>query len=351
MQENIDINHINRENTTQLIEEQLFNLITRQFPDNENNNIEIKTDEVIPELPKLKKDRVKGAKYLHKGEIKIWDGERLRCKHDKRKDLCKECGGSAFCKHGKHKSRCKECGGSAFCKHDKRKDLCKECGGSAFCEHGKIKAYCKECGGSAFCKSCKFVTGKKKYVSKEDKYVKLCADCFYKEYPDEKKVPSRYKRKQHYIHEKIKEIYGEDFFQYDKTIQGCDGGESSCSRREPDWFVDLFRYVLHVECDEGQHIDRESSCESKRMMQLFQDTNNRPMVCIRFNPDKYTNSHGEKVKGCFTFDEKNNIVVDAQEFERRFEILTDKINEYLEIETKPEKEVSLEYLFYDGSEI
>jgi hypothetical protein len=85
------------------------------------------------------------------------------------------------------------------------------------------------------------------------------------------------------------------------------------------------------------------------MMQLFQDTNNRHMVCIRFNPDKYTNSRGEKVKGCFTFDEKNNIVVDAQEFERRFEIVTDWINKYLE--EKPEKEISLEYLFYDGYEL
>ena len=157
------------------------------------------------------------------------------------------------------------------------------------------------------------------------------------------------RKKQHYIHEKIIQIYGEGFFEYDKRIQGCDDGEASCSKREPDWFRDLFNYVIHLECDEGQHIDRESSCESKRMMQLFQDTNSRHMICIRFNPDKYINSNGEKIKGCFTFDEKNNIVVDAQEFERRFEVLTETIDDYLL--QKPEKEISLKCLFYDSSEI
>ena len=39
-----------------------------------------------------------------------------KCEHDKRKSLCKECGGGSLCKHDKEKSHCKECGGSTFCK-------------------------------------------------------------------------------------------------------------------------------------------------------------------------------------------------------------------------------------------
>jgi hypothetical protein len=31
------------------------------------------------------------------------------CLHGKRKDYCKECGGSQYCPHGKQRSRCNEC--------------------------------------------------------------------------------------------------------------------------------------------------------------------------------------------------------------------------------------------------
>jgi len=40
------------------------------------------------------------------------------------------------CVHGKNKQICKECGGSAYCEHNKLKQQCKECGSSAYCEHG-----------------------------------------------------------------------------------------------------------------------------------------------------------------------------------------------------------------------
>ena len=40
------------------------------------------------------------------------DKETRRCEHDKRKSVCKECGGGSICEHNKIKSRCKACGGS-----------------------------------------------------------------------------------------------------------------------------------------------------------------------------------------------------------------------------------------------
>ena len=77
---------------------------------------------------------------------------RNRCPHNRRKRLCKECGGSAYCKHGRQKHRCKDCG--TFCKHGRNKYCCKECGGASFCKHGRRKQYCKLCGGAtnALCK-------------------------------------------------------------------------------------------------------------------------------------------------------------------------------------------------------
>ena len=86
----------------------------------------------------------------------------------------------------------------------------------------------------------------------------------------------------------LKEKYGEDFFQYDKTI------ECGCSRKIPDWFRDCFKFALNIECDEEQHKSRDTSCENKRLVQLFLDCANRPFICLRFNPDKYINKNGEK---------------------------------------------------------
>ena len=50
------------------------------------------------------------------------------------------------CKHDKIKRICHECGGSNICQHDKHKELCKECKGSRTCEHGYCnKRYCPYC--------------------------------------------------------------------------------------------------------------------------------------------------------------------------------------------------------------
>src|SRR5208282_1639489 len=75
-----------------------------------------------------------------------------KCKHGRRRrDQCKECGGSGICEHGSRRCRCKECGGSSFCEHDRRRERCKECGGSQICEHNRLRNNCKECGGSSIC--------------------------------------------------------------------------------------------------------------------------------------------------------------------------------------------------------
>lgn len=66
------------------------------------------------------------------------------CKHGKRKQMCRECGGSGICQHGKQRHHCRECGGSGFCVHGKRKARCKECGGISICEHGRQKGCCRQ---------------------------------------------------------------------------------------------------------------------------------------------------------------------------------------------------------------
>ena len=67
------------------------------------------------------------------------------CPHGRRRNKCKECGGSQICEHGRVRSVCKECGGSQICEHGRVRSQCKECGGSAICEHGRQRCRCKEC--------------------------------------------------------------------------------------------------------------------------------------------------------------------------------------------------------------
>ena len=63
------------------------------------------------------------------------------CEHQRRKDRCKECGGSSFCEHQRRRSRCKDCGGSSLREHQCEKSACKDCGGSGLCEHQRVKAH------------------------------------------------------------------------------------------------------------------------------------------------------------------------------------------------------------------
>lgn len=314
---------------------------------------------VIISLPPKKINRIKGERYIDKNnKIVIWNGDRLYCEHNRKKAHCKNCGGSSICVHNKHKwvcieckgkcicihnkyrSRCIECGGASICIHKKRISECVECGGSQICIHKTRKSMCKDCSpnNSELCSICKYISGKKRYISTKNTYEKLCADCFYKLYPDEKKIPTKYKRKQHYIHEKLKEIYGKDYFKYDVKI------ECGCSKKIPDWFVDCFKFVLNIECDEEQHKKNDTSCENKRLCELFLDCASRPFICIRFNPDSYK-INNKKIEGCFSFDEKNNIIVNEKEFEKRFEILVEKINYYLE--NGSSKDIECIKLFYD----
>ena len=75
----------------------------------------------------------------------------VKCAHGRRRNECKECGGSQVCEHGRLRSRCKECGGGSICEHGRMRGQCKECGGRSICEHGRRRSQCKECGGASIC--------------------------------------------------------------------------------------------------------------------------------------------------------------------------------------------------------
>ena len=278
---------------------------------------------------------------------------KLLCKHDIRKGNCPECSPQNFCEHGSRKYDCPKCNPKVLCEHDILKRGCPKCNPKLLCEHGSRKLDCPVCNPKILCKHgsrkldcpvcnpkiscihCKMIYGTKRYVESLDKKVRCCIGCFYYYYPNDK-IPRRYKLKQHYFNEKLIEEFGVNFFQYDKKIK-C-----GCSGKKPDWFIDCFKYSIIIELDEDQH--KYESCDEKRMMELFTDLGNRPLVLIRINPDKYEGKT-KKRKGCFDFDKRNILICNEKKFNKRFNLLVKMIKYY--IDNEPEKEITMEKLFFD----
>ena len=280
----------------------------------------------FPNLPKKIKDRIVNKKYIKpNGEIVIWTGTRLHCKHGKQKSTCRECGGSAFCKHGKHKSTCRECGGSAFCKHGKYKSTCRECGGSAFCKHGKQKPRCRDCGGSAFCEHgkyksicrdcggsafCKHEIQKSQcrdcggsalcngqgglcVQQKNLKYNGYCASCFIHMFPDDPLASQvRTKTKEYEVLNFIKQQVMTHFPEKNNIIHNKSSG-NICTRNDnensnghsfPDIRIDCGFFQLIIEIDEYQHRGADYSCDESRMYNIISNLG-MPCIFIRYNPD------------------------------------------------------------------
>ena len=274
------------------------------------------------------------------------------CEHGKEKRYCKECGGSSICEHGKQKSRCKECGGSSFCEHGKEKRYCKECGGSSICEHGKHKSHCKECGGSSICEH-----GKRKYRCKEcggsslckslfchtygnKRYDGYCVRCCLYLFPD-KVIVRNYKTKENCVADTVKESFPNVSWISDKKVQ--DG----CSKRRPDLLLDMGSHIIIIEVDENKHSTYDCSCENKRLMELSQDLDHRPIIFIRFNPDGYCDENEVEIRSCWSYNSAGIMRVpkkQEKQWNNRLESLLDQIKYWMI--NDPIRTVTIVELFY-----
>ena len=103
------------------------------------------------------------------------------CEHDKRKSICKKCGGGSLCVHDHIKSSCKKCKGSQICDHNRQRSTCKECKGGSICEHDRVRSTCKECKGGSICEhdrqrsQCKEC--KSRSICEHDRVRSKCKDC------------------------------------------------------------------------------------------------------------------------------------------------------------------------------
>ena len=257
------------------------------------------------------------------------------CEHYRQKRQCKDCGGSSICEHGKQKAHCRDCNNSAFCEHDKIKRQCRECSGTAFCEHNKRKSHCKECGGSALCKSSWCDT-----APSNPQYEGYCLSCFFHLFP-EKPNTRNYKTKEKDVVDRITQSFPNFTWVADKKVQ--DG----CSRRRPDLLLDMGSHIIIMEVDENKHTDYDCSCEHKRLMELSQDLQHRPIIFIRFNPDDYINQEGILVKSCWKLNKLGIMQIQKtkqKEWEERINSLKQQIQYWIDNPT--EKTIEIIELFY-----
>ena len=256
------------------------------------------------------------------------------CEHNKHKSRCIDCKGSEICEHNKRKSRCKDCKGSEICKHTILNTNCKECKGSSFCEHNKAKSRCKICGGSSLCKSSWCETrGHKKYKG-------YCLPCCIQICP-EIKVSRNYKTKEIFIVDIIKNIFPDFTWVSDKKVQ------NGCSNRRPDLLLDMGSHIIIVEIDENKHNNYDCNCENKRLMEISQDLNHRPIIFIRFNPDSYINNEGLLIKSCWRLNKLGIMTIIKNkkiEWNERIDTLNKQIQYWIDNQT--EKTIEIIELFY-----
>ena len=285
------------------------------------------------------------------------------CGHGTPKSLCKIC---SDCSHGKIKSECSICNDCGHGKISKKCVICSDCGHGKLkfncvicndcghgkiksrcnicsdCGHGKLKQFCKICDGSMLCKSphCEI-------AALQSKYKGYCLRCFVHTFPYEK-ISRNFKIKERHVVDYILSSFPQYTFVIDKKVY--DG----CSKRRPDILLDLGEYVIIIEIDENQHkLNGYSSCDNKRIMEISQDLNHRPLVIIRFNPDAYYNNEGIRVDSCFTTTKSKGLCiinkVMQNEWDKRLQSLKNTLNNWCI--TKPSKTIEIVKLFYDEKDI
>jgi len=230
---------------------------------------------------------------------------RKRCQHDKlMTSQCKQCqalGGVIKkriyknCEHNMSRNCCKICRLKDICPHQKRRCLCRECGGKSFCDcdGGKMKNVCPKHGGSALCVNCIQWPDPQQ---KNKLYGNYCARCFTNKWPDDPKSQQQRRK----IKENRIKAFLEDNqipFVNDKAVLDRD---TSCdkSASRPDFQLQHAHQELvsiHIEVDENQHSSYENTCELVRLNDIAISYQfRRPLVFLRYNPDPF-NVGGQRI--------------------------------------------------------
>jgi hypothetical protein len=175
------------------------------------------------------------------------------------------------------------------------------------------------------------------------KYDGYCLHCYIHLFP-EKPVSRNYKTKEYSVVEFVKSQFKEYNWIADKRIQ--DG----CSKRRPDLMLDLGYNILIIEVDENQHTGYDCSCENKRLMEISQDVNHRPLIFIRFNPDGFINIENKVIQSCWGVNKSGICTIKKTkqtEWNNRLNTLKKQIEYWTKQENISDKTIEVIQLFYD----
>lgn len=184
------------------------------------------------------------------------------------------------------------------------------------------------------------------YASKNARYEGYCWFCFAHLFPD-KPMARQFRTKERVIGEFLRSTHPQYDWVYDRRVT------EGCSRRRPDFLLDLGFQVLIVEVDEHQHAMKYTeACENRRMMELSQDVGHRPLVIVRFNPDSYIDENGERVPGCWGVSARIGAVNVLQKHKRAWQTRLATLQKCVShwIQTPTTKMVEVVYLFYSQAE-
>lgn len=177
-----------------------------------------------------------------------------------------------------------------------------------------------------------------------NKYDGYCIRCYIHLFPD-KPVSRNFKTKETAVVNHIKQTFPNHDWVCDKQVLG------GCSKKRPDMYCDFGYQIVIIEIDEEQHSTYESSCESKRCMEISKDFHHRPLIFLRFNPDKYKNRDGGLIRSCWSYNSNGISVVSKnkkKEWNNRLETLSTHIDFWTNPKNKSEKTVQIIELFFDG---
>jgi hypothetical protein len=175
-----------------------------------------------------------------------------------------------------------------------------------------------------------------------NKYEGYCMPCFVNNPENNNKpIVRNYKTKEKDVADRIMQTFSNFTWVADRRVQ--DG----CSRRRPDLLLDMGSHIIIVEVDENKHANYDCSCENKRMMELSQDLQHRPIVFIRFNPDEYTTQEGILIQSCWKLNKLGVMQIEKSkrnEWEQRIDSLKEQIKYWIDNPT--DKTIEIIELFY-----
>ena len=159
--------------------------------------------------------------------------------------------------------------------------------------------------------------------------IEYCMRCSAYTFPNQ---PSRFKTREMKLKEYLVTQYPDKTIVHDKRVE--------CHLYRPDFVFDMGSHTIVIELDENQHKSYDTSCDNKRLMSIFHGLGSRPMVMIRFNPDKY-----DSTPGCFKKD--GQLSGQGKEWKLRTEKLKSRVDFWLG--SQPDREITIEHLFFDST--